>query len=118
MQAMMAKLGYEPTFASDGDEAVEAVVAGGVDVVLMDLHMPRVDGLAATAQIRGFDGIDQPWIVALTGDAAKDDRQRCLEGGMNDHVEKPARLRTLSQALELAFHQRDNRVETGAEGSS
>ncbi len=111
MKAMMGKLGYDPSFASDGDEAVVAVAAGDIDLVLMDLHMPRVDGLEATAQIRSLPSINQPWIIALTGDAARDDRQRCLDGGMNDHVEKPARLSTLSVALEKAYQTRSEQTQ-------
>lgn len=103
MQAMLGKLGFDPTFAADGDEAVAAVAYGGVDVVFMDLHMPTMDGLTATARIREMSDISQPWIVALTGDTAKDDRQRCLDGGMNDHVEKPARLGTLTASIEQAY---------------
>lgn len=75
--------------ASDGSEAVSLVAAQTYSLILMDMQMPVLDGLAATRQIRaGRCGRELP-IIAMTANAFDDDRQRCLEAGMNDFISKP-----------------------------
>jgi len=96
--ALLKKLGYAATAVNDGAEAVEAVEAGGIDLVLMDCHMPVMDGFQATRHIRNSKHPSVP-IIALTADAMADDRARCLREGMNDHLAKPVELRPLQQIL-------------------
>ena len=82
--------GYEVVALSD--QAVDAVAVGSYDLVLMDVLMPEVDGLEATRLIKDmFEAADQrrPPIVALTANAFSEDRQRCLDGGMDDYLAKP-----------------------------
>jgi predicted ATPase/signal transduction histidine kinase/DNA-binding NarL/FixJ family response regulator len=99
-QLMLRALGQSCEFASNGLEAVEAATTGRYDVVLMDMHMPDLDGLDATRRIRAELGSDRrPWIVATTGNVAVEDRDRCLEAGMNDFVTKPLRREALIGAL-------------------
>ena len=98
--ALLRKLDYEPTMVANGAEAVEAVNSGGFAMVLMDVHMPDVDGLEATLRIRHGEG---PYaaipIVALTANAMDEDRQRCLAAGMNDYISKPIDEAELTRVL-------------------
>ncbi|MGD0722126.1 MAG: PAS domain S-box protein [Roseiarcus sp.] len=82
--------GYTVDVALDGVEATEAVRRNRYDLVLMDMQMPRLDGLAATRQIRAAErgGAHLP-IIAMTANAMKQDRRRCLEAGMDDYFSKP-----------------------------
>ncbi len=98
--AMLRKMGHQVTLVSDGYEAVEAVKAGVYDLVLMDVQMPHLDGLEATARIRALSGErgNIP-ILALTANALKGDDQRCRDAGMNDYLVKPVEPKTLARAL-------------------
>jgi len=96
---------------ANGAEAVEAVAQGGFDVVLMDVHMPVMDGLEATRRIRRLPGAaSRIPIVAMTANAMKSDEDECRAAGMNDFVSKPfkadefvaALLRVLLQAADAA----------------
>jgi len=110
-QHMLQRLGCAPDLANDGVEAVEAVSTGEYDVVLMDVLMPRMDGLAASRQIRGANGT-QPWIIAMTANAMKGDREQCLQAGMNDYLTKPVRPVDLRRALSHATSQGNLRITT------
>jgi two-component system, sensor histidine kinase len=100
LAAMLAHLGHTPRFAHDGRAALDAVRAEPFDAVLMDLHMPELDGLAATRAIRALPGArGRLPIVALTADAFADTRARCLEAGMNDFLTKPVTLDALALVL-------------------
>jgi CheY-like chemotaxis protein len=89
-QYMLTKAGYQLEIASNGREAVEKFTADPerYDMIFMDVHMPEMDGLEATRVLRnrGYSGIA---IVAMTADAMKEDREKCLESGMNDYLSKP-----------------------------
>jgi two-component system, sensor histidine kinase and response regulator len=75
--------------ADDGAQAIERVREGRYDLVLMDMQMPRVDGIEATRAIRAQPGFERLPILAMTANAFDEDRERCLAAGMNDHVSKP-----------------------------
>ncbi len=100
---MLQRLGYQADTAEDGREAVDAITARPYDIVLMDVHMPVLDGLEATAEIRKLR-LDwaQPTIVAMTAAAMTDDERRCREAGMDHYISKPIKLRALQDVLELA----------------
>lgn len=87
---LLAKRGHRFEVVGDGREVVEAVQRRRYDVVVMDMQMPEIDGLAATGIIRGLDSParDTP-IVALTGNALPGQREICLAGGMTDYLAKP-----------------------------
>jgi len=94
--SILCKAGHMVEVAEDGEAAVEAVRLGHFDLILMDMQMPRMDGLQATAAIRRMeDGRRAVPIVALTANALADQLQRCLDAGMNDHVTKPIERDTL-----------------------
>ncbi len=87
----LKRAGHTISVAANGKEALTALECGSFDVVLMDVQMPVMDGLEATAIIREREqgsGQRIP-IVAMTAAAMKGDRERCLEGGMDDYVSKP-----------------------------
>ncbi len=88
---VLQKLGYQPDIVGNGQLALEAFTQKTYDLVLMDMQMPVLDGLAATRQIRELD-CPQPIIIALTANALAEHEQQCLAAGMNDFVSKPIRL--------------------------
>ena len=99
----LQRLGCEVDVATDGNEAVAKVAACSYALVLMDCHMPNLDGFEATALIRAAeadaaDGRHIP-IVAMTADALQGDQERCLAAGMDDYISKPTTLDALQQAL-------------------
>ncbi len=95
----LTRLGYRADVASDGLEALEALERIEYDLVLMDVHMPRMDGLTATRALRARRSGHQPYIVALTANATVQDRQKCLDAGMDDYLAKPYRADDLKQVL-------------------
>ncbi len=97
---MLAKLGYRVDIARDGGEGVAAVGRRRYDVVLMDMHMPVMDGLEAVAAIRRRhpEG-DRPYIIALTAAALPEERQRCIDVGMDDYLSKPIMVDSLIASL-------------------
>lgn len=99
---LLKKRGCEIETAENGMEAVEAVKASRFDLVLMDCHMPQMDGFEATRIIREAERNEdhRTPIVALTADALKHTRQRCLDAGMDDYVNKPVREKQVADILE------------------
>ncbi|HJR56299.1 MAG TPA: response regulator [Rhizomicrobium sp.] len=100
--AMLAKAGgYDVHFAFDGVQAVEAYRRLQPDIVLMDMAMPNMDGLDATARIRQLEtGAKRARVIGLTAYATADDRQICLDSGMDDYLTKPTNPKALKAALE------------------
>jgi signal transduction histidine kinase/DNA-binding NarL/FixJ family response regulator/HPt (histidine-containing phosphotransfer) domain-containing protein len=101
---MLATLGIEPEMATDGAEALaqaERMLAepGGLDVILMDVQMPGMDGLEATRWLRARADCASLPIIAMTAYAMRSERARCLEAGMNDHVAKPIDIAALRRVL-------------------
>ena len=98
---LLSRLGFKADVANNGWEAFEAVRKQNYDVVFMDMHMPALDGIGATRHIlQFFSGKEAPWIIALTANAMKSDKDLCLEAGMRDFVSKPVELEDLRRALE------------------
>ena len=88
--AVLEKAGFQVDAVINGEEAVAAVAEDLYDVVLMDVHMPEMDGLEATRSIRMLRGKASTIpIVAMTANAMEEDRQMCLAAGMDDYVSKP-----------------------------
>jgi CheY-like chemotaxis protein len=96
---IMKKLGYSVDIVPDGAQAVEAVRRKLYQVILMDIQMPEMDGMEATRVIRKEMG-HQPIIVALTANAMMEDRDLCLQAGMDDYISKPIQIEKLMEVLE------------------
>ena len=105
---LMEKHGHSVVVANNGKEAIAALASDQFDVVLMDVEMPEMDGLEATAVIRVKErqtGKHVP-IIAMTAHAMKGDRERCLEAGMDDYVSKPIRAQQLFDTLRSVLQDR------------
>lgn len=91
--AMLTKAGHIVDLAADGLEAVEKLKTNDYDIVLMDVQMPKMNGIAATRAIRGLPGRkSSTWIVAMTANAMEGDRETLLAAGMDDYISKPFSL--------------------------
>jgi PAS domain S-box-containing protein len=88
-RALLEAVGLQVDIVEDGHQAVLAARRRAYDLVLMDVQMPGLDGLAATRLIRALPGHASTAILAMTANAFEDDRAACLAAGMNDHVAKP-----------------------------
>ncbi len=98
-QHLLRRLGYRADLAGNGLEALDAQRRQVYDVILMDVQMPEMDGLEATRQIRMLNLAVQPRIIAMTANAMAEDRQACLDAGMDDYISKPIRPAKLTAAL-------------------
>ena len=97
--AQLNMVGLEPDQAEDGLQAVEMASRADYDLILMDVHMPVLDGIEATRRIRAIDRYRDTPIIAVTADAFTADRQRVLDAGMSDHLAKPLLAQQLHAAL-------------------
>ncbi len=100
---ILKKLGLHGEAVADGIEALRALETDSYDLVLMDVQMPVMDGLEATRLIRsGRSGVRNPEIpiIAMTGHAMQEDKDRCLAAGMNDYLTKPVQLDVFTAVLE------------------
>jgi CheY-like chemotaxis protein/HPt (histidine-containing phosphotransfer) domain-containing protein len=98
--SFLERLGYRADVAANGLEVLSSLRRQPYDVVLMDVHMPEMDGLEATRRVRQeFAAEAQPRIIAMTADAMREDREACLAAGMEDYVSKPVQVGELVAAL-------------------
>src|SRR5207253_5643306 len=98
---VLQKLGHAVALANDGTEVLSMLREARFDAVLMDVQMPNMSGLEATAAIRAREAIDggHIHIIAMTANAMQGDREACLAGGMDDYVSKPIQIENLIVAL-------------------
>lgn len=102
--ALLERLGHQQRHVEDGAEAVRACREQNFDIVLMDVHMPRLDGIAATAQIRQLPApASRTLIVAVTADVFEDTREQALRAGADDVLTKPVSLDKLMAMLVRYF---------------
>jgi len=109
---LITKLGFRCEVVVNGKEAVAAVQSGQFDLVLMDCHMPVMDGFESTQQIRALTGIVQPTIIAVSASSLAEDIERCRASGMNGFVGKPIDIQELKRVLADAsagVNERDRR---------
>jgi signal transduction histidine kinase/CheY-like chemotaxis protein len=102
VKRMFEKLGHRIDLAANGREAVKMATDLQYDIIFMDCSMPEMDGYAATAELRDLErsGVRRTPIVALTANAMTEDRRRCLDAGMDDHLSKPVRAEDIRKALD------------------
>ena len=100
LEVFLRRNGFEPELAASGIEAIRMTQARRYDAILMDLHMPDLDGYTVTQRIRGAElgGCRTP-IIALTASIARGTRERCLAMGMDEHLTKPLDLRKFRTML-------------------
>ena len=97
---MLKRLGYEADLANNGLEALEVLRRQSYDIVFMDVQMPEMDGFETTRQIyREWEDLHRPWIIAMTANAMRGDREKCLEAGMNDYISKPIEVEEIARSL-------------------
>jgi CheY-like chemotaxis protein/HPt (histidine-containing phosphotransfer) domain-containing protein len=98
---MLARLGYSAELASNGFEALDALSRGSYAAILMDCHMPEMDGFESSREIRKREGPSRHTpIIAMTASVMRGERERCLAAGMDDYVAKPVRLQELQARLQ------------------
>jgi CheY-like chemotaxis protein len=104
---LLEQVGYRADVANNGLEAVLALETKAYDLIFMDVQMPEMDGLAATKCIReregtarGFRNEKRHIIIAMTANAMKGDREKCLDAGMDDYIPKPVRAEMLYASIE------------------
>ena len=102
---LLNRMGYRADVASNGLEAIEALHRQSYDVILMDVHMPEMDGLTATQQIcQKWTRETRPKIIAVTANAMQGDREKCLAAGMDDYISKPIKVQELVRVLKQVGH--------------
>ena len=99
---LLTNAGHKVTHAAHGREALEHHAAGHFDLILMDLQMPEMGGFEATAQIRQREaqGMPKSVIIAMTASAFEGDRERCIDGGMDDYLSKPFRTAAFQSLIQ------------------
>jgi CheY-like chemotaxis protein len=104
---VLDKLGYKAALASNGKEAIKLLDEQYYDMIIMDVQMPEMDGLEATRYIRKNYTV-QPTIVAMTANAMLEDRDECLNAGMDDYISKPLKIESLITILKQTVHHKTN----------
>ncbi|MEQ8857564.1 MAG: response regulator [Pseudomonadales bacterium] len=112
VRQMLRNLGARMVVVDDGQAAVEAAAEGAFDMVLMDVQMPRMDGLQATREIRARLG-ERPFIAAMTASAMAADRAACMAAGMDDFMAKPVRIEDLERRLRMVVARREGNGAAG-----
>lgn len=101
MNDLLSAVGFNVRVAGNGAIAINKIEENMPDLVLMDIQMPVMDGLVATKKIRELDRYKNLPIIAMTANAFSEDKQLCIEAGMNDHLSKPIEPEKLYQTLNL-----------------
>lgn len=100
-ERILHKLGYKTDIVADGTQVLDSIRVKDYNVILMDVRMPEMDGLEATQIIRHME-IEQPYIIAMTANSMSEDKEECLNIGMNDYISKPMQLGEISKILKNA----------------
>lgn len=113
MKVVLMKANSKFEFASNGLEACNMVKENNFDLVLMDVHMPKMNGIEATKEIRTMFSKEDLPIIAITANAFEEDKNECLEAGMNDFLSKPLKFDTFKGVLMNIFADRINHLRGG-----
>ena len=100
-EKILERLGHRPTIAENGKEAFDEVLANNYDIVFMDVEMPVLDGIEATKTIResSYKLEKRPIIIAMTANALAEDKQMCLDAGMDDFIAKPVTIEAIDKVI-------------------
>lgn len=105
---MLENIGHRVDVAGNGREAVEMHTKRQYDLILMDIHMPMMDGLEATGHIRAAEEVtERTPIIAMTASAMPEDRKECLEAGMDNYISKPISASELDEVLDETWQNRN-----------
>jgi len=97
---LISKMGFTVIKAANGREAFSIYKENQIDLMFMDIHMPQMDGIEATRKIRDYEnGKKHTPIIALTADAMKGDKEKCLNAGMDDYIAKPFKREEIIEAI-------------------
>ena len=96
---MLGKFGYQPIICDNGEKVLDELEKTKVDLILMDVHMPIMDGFETSQAIIEKYGDNRPKIIALTASAMQNDMQKCLDAGMDDYIAKPSMMDVLKEKL-------------------
>ncbi len=100
IERMVQKLGYAVDLVANGRQAIDALAGSPYRLIFMDCQMPEMDGFEACREIRKIEGGARIPIIAITANAMKGDRERCLAAGMDDYVSKPFKQEDLRLVME------------------
>jgi len=100
MESIIIKRGYRYLAAYDGNEALEKLKENKVDLILMDIQLPGFNGYEVTRIVREMENTKRIPIVAMTAYAIYEDRQKCMEAGMDDYISKPIDIEKLYDILQ------------------
>jgi PAS domain S-box-containing protein len=114
--AVLQRLGHRVTVVGDGQMALEVLALRRFDMVLMDMMMPRLDGVETTRRFRAMEQGGRTPVVAMTANVMPADRQRCLDAGMDDYLSKPLSMAELHRVL--ARFGRENTVGASSTGAT
>jgi PAS domain S-box-containing protein len=101
---MLEKYGYRIRIAESGEQVIEAALTEQFDLILMDIHMPGMNGFEATAKIKdALKAEESPIVVAVTASALRGDREQCLAAGMDDYISKPISTKVVLEMIRKHF---------------
>ncbi|HEX4499371.1 MAG TPA: response regulator [Thermoanaerobaculia bacterium] len=113
---LLTRWGYDPMVVANGQEALDVLATLPVDLLLLDLQMPVLDGFATLAAVRGTGALAHLPVIALTAFAMREDRDRILAAGFDHHLTKPVHFGQLRQTIEAALAAADGETGTGSTG--
>lgn len=113
---LLEEVEFRVDLAMDGEEALEKAKQTQYAMILMDMRMPKLNGIEATRAIRMLPGWKHVPILAMSANAYDQDRQACLDAGMNDHIAKPFRLEKLYEKLLMWLEFGQRKADTEIDG--
>ena len=111
IRTVLKAKGFVLAEARDGEEALKIVVAERPDIILIDIQIPKVDGLEVTRRIRAMDDLKDKQIIAITAHAMEGDRNKILEAGCDGYIAKPINTRTFIDEIEAILKQKAGRLK-------
>ena len=106
-RVLMAE-GYSMVDAMNGQQAIEMLENGGIDLILMDINMPDTDGYTLTTKIKSMEKFSKIPIVAVTANVMRGDREKSLQAGCDGYIQKPIDIDILAQQIERFLRRRSN----------